>query len=125
MIEGAQHRFLLALLLNVPDREKLVGLVAQRYPDGDPVDRILAWVDEIAAIRIVGQREPNALGIAGFGPAHRAVLAGLLRGRDEAGLAQALLDTVPEPADFATVVRGLRESMVFRGILGPPAGIAG
>lgn len=125
LIEGPQHRFLLALLLNVQDREKLIALVAQRFPEGDPVDRMLAWVEEIAAIRIVGQREPNALGIAGFGRDHLLVLAGLLRGRSEDEIQQGVAGPVSQTTSVRGLAKDLRESAVFRGILGPPAGIAG
>lgn len=125
MVDGPQHRFLLALLLNVQDREKLIALVAQRFPEGDPVDRLLAWVEEIAAVRVIGQREPNALGIADFGRAHLAVLGGLLRGMDEAQIVGSLADRTLDAASVAALAKVLRGSAVFRGILGAPAGAAG
>src|SRR4029079_15534525 len=65
-ITSEEHRFFLALLLNVPDREKVLELVKQRYPETDPVEKILDWVEELSQTRVLGSKEPNALGIDGF-----------------------------------------------------------
>jgi len=51
------HRFFLALLLNVPRREQIYKLVAQRFPSSDPKTLVLQWLGEIfgeerAGIRI-------------------------------------------------------------------------
>jgi hypothetical protein len=43
------HRFFLALLLNVPQREEIYRLVAQRFPSSDPKTLILKWLGEIFA----------------------------------------------------------------------------
>ncbi|MEA3208903.1 MAG: hypothetical protein QOE70_1960 [Chthoniobacter sp.] len=45
-IAEVEHRFFLALLLNVPHRDDILSLVAQRFP-GPPVDTILRWVEEL------------------------------------------------------------------------------
>ena len=42
-----EHRFFLALLMNVPTRDKVLALVAQRFPDEDPVETILRWAEEL------------------------------------------------------------------------------
>jgi hypothetical protein len=46
-IEDVEHRFFLALLLNVPDRAGILEMVAQRHP-GDSVGTILRWAEEMA-----------------------------------------------------------------------------
>jgi hypothetical protein len=46
-IEEADHRFFLALLLNVPRAEDLLSLVAARFP-GDPVATVLSWAEELS-----------------------------------------------------------------------------
>jgi hypothetical protein len=79
-ITADEHRFFLALLLNVPSREKILELVSKRFPDRDPVETILDWVEELAKTRVLGSEEPNALGIADFDDAHVFVLEYLLRG---------------------------------------------
>src|ERR1051325_3092037 len=80
-ITSEEHRFFLALLLNVPSREKILELVGQRYTEPDPVEKILDWVEELSQTRVLGSKEPNALGIEGFGDEHIFVLEELLRGR--------------------------------------------
>ncbi|MGI8838445.1 MAG: hypothetical protein ACR2H4_17655 [Pyrinomonadaceae bacterium] len=80
-ITSEEHRFFLALLLNVPDREKILALVKQRYPETDPVEKILDWVEELSQTRVLGSKEGNALGIEGFDDDHIFVLEFLLRGK--------------------------------------------
>ncbi|MFY8215890.1 MAG: hypothetical protein ACOVMP_04735 [Chthoniobacterales bacterium] len=45
-IEWVEHRFFMALLLNVPDRTKILEFVALRIA-GDPIESILRWADEL------------------------------------------------------------------------------
>jgi hypothetical protein len=80
-ITSEEHRFFLALLLNVPSREKILALVKQRYPETDPVEKVLDWVEELAQTRVLGSKEPNVLGIDGFGDDHTFVLEQLLHGK--------------------------------------------
>jgi hypothetical protein len=46
-IEDPDHRFFLALLLNVPRTSDLLPLVAARFP-GDPVTTVLGWAEELS-----------------------------------------------------------------------------
>ncbi len=46
-VTDAEHRFFLALLLNVPGRAELLEMVAQRFP-GMPAETILRWAGELA-----------------------------------------------------------------------------
>src|SRR5438445_51763 len=39
-----EHRFFMALLLNVDGRERILSLVQQRYKDIDPIEKVLDWV---------------------------------------------------------------------------------
>ena len=80
-ITGEEHRFFLALLLNVPSREKILELVKSRFPESDPVEKILDWVEELSQTRVLGSKEANAMGIEGFSDEHIFVLEQLLRGR--------------------------------------------
>ncbi len=45
-VTEAEHRFFLALLLNVPTRAEFLDLVAQRYP-GEATETILRWAEEL------------------------------------------------------------------------------
>jgi len=80
-ITSEEHRFFLALLLNVPSREKILELVKSRFPESDPVEKILDWVEELSQTRVLGSKEANAMGIEGFSDEHIFVLEQLLRGR--------------------------------------------
>jgi hypothetical protein len=42
-----EHRFFLALLMNVPTRVALLDLVAQRFPEVAAVDTLLRWAEEL------------------------------------------------------------------------------
>jgi hypothetical protein len=47
-------------------RTKIFESVKQRFPDVDPVEKVLDWVEELSQTRVVGSKEANALGIEGF-----------------------------------------------------------
>jgi len=80
MIDGGDHRFFLALLLNVPERTMVLDLIKQKFPGADPVDLAVRWIKEMAAIRIFGSRETNVLDIRDFETSHLTLFEGLLRG---------------------------------------------
>lgn len=80
MIEGEDHRFFLALLLNVPDRVTVLDLIKQKYPNADPVELAVEWINELAKIRIFGSPEPNVLGIKDFNEDYLFIVRGLLQG---------------------------------------------
>lgn len=46
-VTNADHRFFLALLLNVPRRKAILELVAARYA-GNPVETVLRWAEELS-----------------------------------------------------------------------------
>jgi hypothetical protein len=76
-------RFLLALLLTVPEKHHVLRLVRQRVPDRDAVDVVVEWVDQLAHVKAFDSQEANILGIDGFGPAHLTALDHALRDRVE------------------------------------------
>lgn len=45
-VRRPEHRFFLALLMNVPNRRAILDLVAQQY-GGDPVDTVQRWLREL------------------------------------------------------------------------------
>jgi hypothetical protein len=47
-ITDPEHRFFLALLMNVATRSDLLLLVSQRYIEADPVETVLTWLAELA-----------------------------------------------------------------------------
>ena len=46
-IAEPEHRFFLALLMNVSTRADLLALVAQRFPDEAPIETVLRWTMEL------------------------------------------------------------------------------
>src|SRR5215510_5619708 len=62
-ITSNEHRFFLALLLNIPDRQKILDVVKQRYPEQDPVATVTDWLEELGHTKVAGSSEPNVLGI--------------------------------------------------------------
>lgn len=74
-----EHRFFLALLLNVEGRENIFSLIKQRFPDAEPLDKTLDWIFDLAQTRVTGLNTPNALGIADFDDFDLIVLENLLQ----------------------------------------------
>jgi hypothetical protein len=54
-VSNAEHRFFLGVLLNAPDRERVLELVRARYPEPDVLARVRRWIGEL-----VGRGEANA-----------------------------------------------------------------
>jgi hypothetical protein len=49
-IATPEHRFFLALLMNVPTRADLLTLVKRRYPKPAPIETVLRWAQELTVI---------------------------------------------------------------------------
>ena len=80
-ITSPEHRFFLALLLNVPSRQRLLEMVRQKFPDNNPIETVLGWVEELALTKVWGAAEGNVLGIKDFDDEYLFVLQCLLEGR--------------------------------------------
>lgn len=121
-ITGSEHRFFLALLLNVPDRVRVLDLVRQRFPDRNPVETILDWIDELAATKTIGSPEPNVMGIADFDDDYLFVFQCLLEGKTLEQTKAAYEDEFSiEAADSSSdklerLYDAIRHSMPFKGI---------
>jgi len=120
MIQGEDHRFFMALLLNVAEREIVLSLIKQRFPDSDPVELATTWIKELAGIKIFGSPEPNVLGLKDFDSTHLAILAGLLRGLPEEAIETQTIAQLSTQLPFAEVVKGIKASSLFRSILATP-----
>lgn len=122
-ITGEDHRFFLALLLNVPSREKILQLVKQRFPERDPVETILDWVQELSRTRVLGSREANVLGLEGFDEFDNFVFEELLRGHGSQDIKKNAAREYPnEQANRLTervegISEKLRNAQLFKSIL--------
>ncbi len=74
-----EQRFFLALLLNVEGKKQILALVKERFPDKEPLDKVLDWIFDLAQTRVLGQNIPNALGIENFDDTDLLVLENLLQ----------------------------------------------
>ncbi|MGC2237510.1 MAG: hypothetical protein WA584_15205 [Pyrinomonadaceae bacterium] len=78
-ITEPEHRFFLALLMNVEGKERIFSLIKQRFPDSEPLDKVLDWTFDLAQTRVLGLNIPNALGINDFGDLDSFILESLLK----------------------------------------------
>ena len=121
-VTNPEHRFFFALLLNVDERERILGLVKDRFPDADPIDKILDWTYDLAQTRVIGSNSPNALGFENFDDIDLSILEHLLRGKSEsdtlAALASEYGDEKLKAADVNGKLRRIRDSVIFLPLLG-------
>lgn len=54
-IVNPEHRFFLALLVNVQNRKDILALITQRFPGASPINTIIGWAEELM--------EPNDFGV--------------------------------------------------------------
>lgn len=111
-----EHRFFMALLMNVDERERIFSLIKQRFPDADPVEKILDWVFDLAETRVVGVETSNALGIPNFGDAEMFVLENILNGKADEEIRAKFAEENPG-SGAADAIAKVRGAAIFRPIL--------
>lgn len=122
-VTNPEHRFFFALLLNVDGRDRILSLIKERFPEADPIDKILDWTYELAQTRVVGVNTPNALGIENFSDIDLSILENLLRGKSETETIEGLgteygTEKLVEADPDGKLFR-LRNSVIFRPLLSP------
>lgn len=83
VITEPEHRFFFALLMNVEGKDRIFSLIKERFPDSEPLDKILDWTFDLANTRVLGLNLPNALGIENFGDLDLFILESLLKNLSE------------------------------------------
>jgi hypothetical protein len=75
------HRFFLALLLNVGDRTRILQFVRQQYPGKEPIEHIITWIEDLRASSSSVPCNTMGTGPIGYdlGEAELEVLRSLLR----------------------------------------------
>jgi hypothetical protein len=53
-IDNPDHRFFLALLMNVQNRSGILSLISERFPDLSPTEMILGWAEELLELTDFG-----------------------------------------------------------------------
>lgn len=123
VVSNTEHRFFLALLLNVEGRERIFALIKSRFPDADPIEKVLDWVFEMSETRIFGANPPNALGIADFDQFDLLLLENILRGKSDVEIREILEEQYPEdqrmnfPAVFDFKYLRMMEAVIFQPLL--------
>ena len=118
-----EHRFFLALLLNVPNREKILDLVKDRFPERNPLDTMTDWIDELANTKVWGSSEPNVLGIENFDDDYLLVFRCLLEGLSIEQIKTILeeehaVEGAKEPkGNLENLCDTIRKSIIFKAIL--------
>lgn len=115
-VTNPEHRFFFALLMNIDRRDDILALVKQRFPDTDPIEKVLDWVFDLAETRVVGVETSNALGIPDFGDAEMFVLENLLNDRSDQEILEAYA-AENQGADAAEAIEKVRGAVVFRPLL--------
>ena len=123
-IRDADHRFFLALLMNVPSRSRIFQLVRERNPASDPADSIVGWLRDLSGQASPDGQRGDALGLGlELDESALWVIRSLLRGETEAELRDtARAGRVPEglsvrEADVAKLCLLLPHTSVFRPLL--------
>jgi hypothetical protein len=106
----------------VPDRVKVLELIKQRFPDRNPVETVIDWVEELANTKMMGAAEANVLGINDFDDDYLLVLQCLLEGLSPEETKAAFEKEFS--ADYAAglgdkparLYQSIRDSMLFKSI---------
>jgi hypothetical protein len=53
-VTSPEHRFLLALLMNVPSRDLILSMVREHYPDQEPNELVAKWAFEMSGSHVTG-----------------------------------------------------------------------
>jgi hypothetical protein len=122
-VDNPEHRFFFALLLNVDGRERILSLIRDRFPDADPIEKILDWTYELSQLRVAGIENQTAIGIAGFDDFDLTLVEYLLRGRSDVQMAEIVREIYPpEKAEMllptlSDRTAAIRTSIVFSPLL--------
>jgi hypothetical protein len=123
LVTNAEHRFFLALLLNVEGRERIFSLIKERFPESDALEKILDWTYDLAQTKIFGSNMANALGVEDFDDLDLFVLESLLKNRSEAEMLEALQTDYGTAATEATTqnlaakAEKIRQAVIFEPLL--------
>ena len=123
-ITDNEQRFFLALLMNVEGKNRILSLIKERFPEADPVEKILDWTFDMANTRVLGEEIPNALGIADFDDFDLIVLENLLRDKTAEETVTSISDEYgAENTDelnekINSKIERLQQAVIFRPLFG-------
>lgn len=114
LVSDPEQRFFFALLMNVDGRDRIYSLIKQRFPEADPMDKVLDWTFDLANTRIAGVKNVNALGLESFDQTDMFVLENLLLGRS---IEQMREDSAAAKGDLDASEAKIRNAVIFRPLL--------
>lgn len=114
-VQGADQRFLLALLLNVERRADILRLVGERVPGRDPIEQVAQWIAEISG---AGDGADGGRGYL-LGEVELEVFRHLLEERSVEQILDALSRKYDDVAGQAGQVRALCAAMQGTALLRP------
>jgi len=79
-IDNPDHRFFLALLMNVQTRADIHALISERFPDQSPIATILGWAEELIeptdfGITLLDAAFPESMNVAIEAQSHLLIIA--------------------------------------------------
>lgn len=121
-VTSSEHRFFLALLLNVPHRATVLDLVGKRFAQKDPIDTVCGWVTQFSTMRNAMSPKRNILGIDDFSEAHLYVLRHLLEGASVEEIKGNLAEDnstegMPKENEVERLCRSLQSSVLIKSLL--------
>lgn len=94
-VDSPEHRFFFALLLNVEGRDRILALIRDRFPESDPIEKILDWSYDLSQMRLAGMQNQNALGISPFDDFDLQLVEYLLHGKTDGEMANIIREIYP------------------------------
>lgn len=91
------HRYFLALLLNLPDREQIIKLMWAYAPQIDPMEHILEVIDGLGTTRVMHSTEPNVLGLKEWNEGYLFLVELMLAGKTMPEIQSAVKEEWPYP----------------------------
>lgn len=118
-VTNPEQRFFMALLMNIDSRDPILSLIKQRFPDADPIEKILDWTFDLAETRVVGIETSNALGIPDFGDLEMLILENLLKGRPDGEIIKICgeANAGVEPNIAQDALAKIHNAVIFRPLL--------
>ena len=107
-VTDGEQRFFLALLMNIEGKNQIFALIKEKFPDNDPVEKVLDWTFDLSNTRVLGENIPNALGIENFDDTDFFVLESLLKDRNAGEMESALKSDYPND-DTTEIAKTLPE----------------
>ncbi len=107
-ITDSEQRFFMALLMNVEGKERIFSLIKEKFPEDEPMDKVLDWVYDLSQTRVLGLNVPNALGIADFDDFDLFLLECFLKDMSDEQIEESLRSEYP-PENVDQLLKNLED----------------